>query len=198
MKMALLLKYLRMMHSWLGIIALPWIIFFGLTGFYLNHPEAVRSILPLQSYEENIEAFTILDAPMAADVAANIARLYWPDSKMLSVRKARYHGLEVIQFERNAGLIIVATETGHYYVKSKLQNLMYSPDGEILDRKIYWDYVFGVFHRTGWLGWSLGTILADLTAFSLIIFGFSGVVLWYLPKHRRLKRGVRSFWVATP
>lgn len=55
--------------------------------------------------------------------------------------------------------------------------------------------MFGVFHRTGWLGWSLGTILADITSLALIVFGLSGMVLWYLPKHKRFKRRLGK-WMA--
>ena len=191
--MPLVLKYVRLLHSWFGVIALPWVIFFGLTGFYLNHPDAVRTFLPLQSYEENTNAFPILAQPLTADAAADIARSFWPESKMLSVKNITYHGNEAFQFERDAGYIIVAKETGHYYVKSRIQNKMFSPEGELLERKIYWNYVFGVFHRTGWFGWSIGTILADITAFSLMIFGFSGLILWYLPKHKRFKRKILGF-----
>lgn len=186
--MALTLKYIRLLHSWFGIIALPWVIFFGLTGFYLNHPDVIRSILPLQNYQEDPNLFAQLDAPMTPEKAADIARLYWPESEMLSVNKITYHDQDAIRFERAAGDIIVVRNTGHYYVKSKIQNRMFDPSGTLVSRKIYWNYVFGVFHRTGWLGWSFGTILADITAFSLMIFGFSGLILWYLPKHKKLKR----------
>ena len=79
-------------------------------------------------------------------------------------------------------------------MKSRLQNKMFAPDGSLENRKIYWGYVFGVFHRTGWVGWSIGTVLADITAIALIIFGFSGLVLWYLPKHKRFKRRMRSMF----
>ena len=186
--MPLVLKYVRLLHSWFGVIALPWVIFFGLTGFYLNHPDAVRTILPFQTYEDNADVFPSLAQPISAEAAADVARNYWPKSKMLSIKNIEYHGFEAFEFEREAGYIIVVKSTGHYYVKSRIQNKMYSPNGELLERKMYWNYVFGVFHRTGWLGWSIGTILADITAFSLMIFGFSGLVLWYLPKHRRFKR----------
>jgi len=186
--MPLVLKYVRLLHSWFGVIALPWVIFFGLTGFYLNHPDAVRTILPLQTYEDNADVFPSLAQPISTEAAADVARNYWPKSKMLSIKNIEYHGFEAFEFEREAGYIIVVKSTGHYYVKSRIQNKMYSPNGKLLERKIYWNYVFGVFHRTGWLGWSIGTILADITAFSLMIFGFSGLVLWYLPKHRRFKR----------
>ncbi len=192
--MAYVLKYVRMLHSWFGVIALPWVVFFGLTGFYLNHPDAVRSVLPFKTYDDSAALFVPLDTPLTPQSAADLARPYWPDSKMRSVKKITYHGLDAIEFDREAGQIIVATQTGHYYVKSRIQNRMFAPDGKLMHRKIYWGYVFGVFHRTGWLGWSIGTILADITAFSLMIFGISGLVLWYLPKHKRFKRRVSSLF----
>ncbi|SDJ33880.1 hypothetical protein [Lutimaribacter saemankumensis] len=114
---------------------------------------------------------------------------------MTSVSEVVYHGHDAIRFEREAGQIIVAVNTGHYYVKSRLKNLHYAPDGTLVGRKIYWNYVFGVFHRTGWLGWSLGTILADITSLALIVFGLSGMALWYLPKHKRFKRRLGK-WMA--
>ena len=186
--MAATLKFLRKLHSWLGIIALPWVILFGVTGFYLNHPDVIRSILPLTSYEDVGSRFEVLPKPLTMEEAERIAQAYWPESQMKSVSKSVYHGHEAINFEREAGQIIVAVDTGHYYVKSILKNLQFSPDGDLVGRKIYWNYVFGVFHRTGWLGWSLGTILADITSLALITFGISGMVLWYLPKHKGLKR----------
>jgi hypothetical protein len=186
--MAATLKFLRKLHSWLGIIALPWVILFGVTGFYLNHPDVIRSILPLTSYEDVGSRFEGLPKPLTMEEAERIAQAYWPESQMKSVSKSVYHGHEAINFEREAGQIIVAVDTGHYYVKSRLKNLQFSPDGDLVGRKIYWNYVFGVFHRTGWLGWSLGTILADITSLALITFGISGMVLWYLPKHKGLKR----------
>ena len=186
--MAATLKFLRKLHSWLGIIALPWVILFGVTGFYLNHPDVIRSILPLTSYEDVGSRFEVLPKPLTMEEAERIAQAYWPESQMKSVSKSVYHGHEAINFEREAGQIIVAVDTGHYYVKSRLKNLQFSPDGDLVGRKIYWNYVFGVFHRTGWLGWSLGTILADITSLALITFGVSGMVLWYLPKHKGLKR----------
>ena len=186
--MAATLKFLRKLHSWLGIIALPWVILFGVTGFYLNHPDVIRAILPLTSYEDVGSRFEVLPKPLTMEEAEKIAQAYWPESQMKSVGKSVYHGYEAINFEREAGQIIVAVDTGHYYVKSRWKNLQFSPDGDLVGRKIYWNYVFGVFHRTGWLGWSLGTILADITSLALIIFGISGMVLWYLPKHKGLKR----------
>jgi len=191
--MATTLKFLRTLHSWLGIVALPWVILFGLTGFYLNHPDVVRSILPLTSYEDIGTQFETLPVPLSMTEASVVAQTYWPDSPMKSVTEIVYHGHDAIKFEREEGQVIVAVKTGHFYVKSNFKNLLFSPEGEMVGRKIYWNYVFGIFHRTGWLGWNLGTVLADITSLALIVFGLSGMVLWYLPKHRRFKRRMSNW-----
>lgn len=195
--MAWALKTLRTLHSWLGIVVLPWVIIFGISGFYLNHPDAVRAVLPFKTYSETDTNFPALASPLTPDQAADIARGFWPDSAMETINRIDYHGYSAIQFSRTAGRIIVVPTTGHFYVKSNLQNRMYSPQGDLLGRKIYWGYALGVFHRTGWLGWSLGTILADITALALIGFGLTGIALWYLPKHKRFKRRIKSVWAST-
>ena len=189
-KMAQVLKVFRTIHSYLGIIALPWVILFGISGLYLNHPNLISNILPASSYSDTSEQFESLETPLTSEQAADIARLYFQNSPMKSIREIEYHGFNSIEFQRESGTIIVSKETGHYYVKNNFQNVLHSADGVVVDRKIYWNYFLGVFHRTGWFGWSIGTILADITAFALIIFGISGMTIWYIPRHRRFKRKV--------
>lgn len=189
-KMAQVLKVFRTIHSYLGIIALPWVILFGISGLYLNHPNLITNILPASAYSDTSEQFESLETPLTSEQAADIARLYFQNSPMKSIREIEYHGFNSIEFQRESGTIIVSKETGHYYVKNNFQNVLHSADGVVVDRKIYWNYFLGVFHRTGWFGWSIGTILADITAFALIIFGISGMTIWYIPRHRRFKRKV--------
>ena len=189
-KMAQVLKVFRTIHSYLGIIALPWVILFGISGLYLNHPNLITNILPASAYSDTSEQFESLETPLTSEQAADIARLYFQNSPMKSIREIEYHGFNSIEFQRESGTIIVSKETGHYYVKNNFQNVLHSADGVVVDRKIYWNYFLGVFHRTGWFGWSIGTILADITAFALITFGISGMTIWYIPRHRRFKRKV--------
>lgn len=189
-KMAQALKVFRTIHSYLGIIALPWVILFGISGLYLNHPNLITNILPASAYSDTSEQFESLETPLTSEQAADIARLYFQNSPMKSIREIEYHGFNSIEFQRESGTIIVSKETGHYYVKNNFQNVLHSADGVVVDRKIYWNYFLGVFHRTGWFGWSIGTIFADITAFALIIFGISGMTIWYIPRHRRFKRKV--------
>ena len=72
--MAWALKTLRTLHSWLGVVVLPWVIIFGISGFYLNHPDAVRAVLPFKSYSETDTNFPTLASPLTPDQAADIAR----------------------------------------------------------------------------------------------------------------------------
>ncbi|NVK02875.1 MAG: PepSY domain-containing protein [Oceanospirillaceae bacterium] len=186
--MGKIFRHLKTLHSWMGLIALPWVILFGLSGLYLNHPQLVSQILPDSAYGAEAEMFASLDVPLTPETAANIARQYWPESPMNAIRQIKYHGFDAVEFTRGAGRIIVAKETGHYYTKTNFQNVLYSPQGEAVDRKIYWNYLLGVFHRNGWFSQTIGTILADITAIILIAFGLSGITLWYLPRHKRIKK----------
>ena len=186
--MAHALKYLRTVHSWLGVLILPWVVLFGITGFYLNHPEIIRAISPYSNYEDNSSEFPRLQVPLTLEQSADIARNFWNDRQMIAIEEMNYHGHDAIRFQRDSGEIIIVPATGHYYLKTRFSNRMYSPEGELLGRKIYWDYLFGIFHRTGWLSRDIKTVFADITALALVVFGITGLALWYLPRHRRLKR----------
>lgn len=102
-----ILKSLRKIHSYLGLLILPWIIAFGFTGFYLNHSELILSALPLNTYEDNYQTYMDLEQPLTLEQSANIARGYWPESKMLSVERISYHEQSAIEFKRQNGSIIV-------------------------------------------------------------------------------------------
>ncbi|HMS96042.1 MAG TPA: hypothetical protein PKA03_12645, partial [Tabrizicola sp.] len=42
-------------------------------------------------------------------------------------------------------------------------------------------------HERGWVGSALGTWLADITAGALMVFGLSGLYLFFAPRLRRMK-----------
>lgn len=186
------LRFLRSFHSWLGLLVLPWVIFFGVTGFYLNHQQAVLSVLPDGQFDEQPLRSLTRDTPVTKAEAEKIAESYWPRSPVTGVQKVNYHDFLSWRITKERGYVLVAIETGHYYVKSKYMRSTYAPDGTRLNRKIYWRYVFGIFHKTGWMDWSLQTFFADLVSFALIGFGLSGLLVWYLPKHKRVMRRIFS------
>ena len=39
---AQVLRGLRTVHTWLGVLVVPWIIIIGATGFYLNHSKGIQ------------------------------------------------------------------------------------------------------------------------------------------------------------
>ena len=177
----------RSIHSWLGILLMPWIIFFGIigiTGLYLNHQELVISWLPNSEYNEAIFRENYLENRVSREIAQTIADKYWETEDSLLVEKVVYHDFQSLWFKKPSGYIIVSLNTGHYYVKSNYRRLTFDQNGYQVHTKIYWPYIFGIFHRTGWVNWRLQTVLADLSALALVLFGVTGTTVWYLPKQR--------------
>mgnify|MGYP006204029133 CR=1 FL=1 len=39
------MRLLKTIHSWLGVIVLPWVLIIGLTGLFLNHEGLVMGVL---------------------------------------------------------------------------------------------------------------------------------------------------------
>jgi len=183
-----LIRFTRTLHSWLGVLLLPWIIFFGITGFYLNHQNLILNLLPSQEIEQSVLDNLPTEKVVTYLEAEVIANNYWPDEAIVANNEVTYHGYQSWRFTKPSGYVLVSKSTGHYYVKSKYMRSTYSPNRKRLHTKIYWGYLFGVFHKTGWLDWSFKTVLADIVSLSLSIFGFTGLFIWYLPKHKRLMR----------
>ena len=46
------MRRLKMVHGWLGVIVLPWVILIGLTGLFLNHERLVMGWLDGAGYDE--------------------------------------------------------------------------------------------------------------------------------------------------
>jgi len=189
--MAKILKYLRMFHAWLGVLVIPWVLMFGLTGFYLNHQNFVLGLLPAGEFDESALAANPLEKPLTLDEATRLSDSFWPEDPAQKVSMGNYHGFSAYQFDKPQGQIIVAVATGHYYTKTALVNTTYSAQGEVLNRRYYWRYIFGIFHKTGWLNWGFKTLLADLTALSFIAFGLSGIFLWAMPRYKKALRLLR-------
>lgn len=39
------MRLLKTIHSWLGVIVLPWVLIIGFTGLFLNHQSLVMGLL---------------------------------------------------------------------------------------------------------------------------------------------------------
>lgn len=189
--MAKTLKYLRTLHSWLGLLVIPWVLMFGLTGFYLNHQDFILGLLPGEKFDESALAAAQLDEPLTLAQAKEIADAYWPDDTAAASALVNYHGFRAYRFDKPKGQVIVSVATGHFYTKTRAVRTTYSPSGEVLDRWYYWKYIFGILHKTGWFDFGFKTLLADITALAFIVFGLSGIVIWGLPRYKRALRLLR-------
>ncbi|MFQ5623278.1 MAG: PepSY domain-containing protein [Paracoccaceae bacterium] len=185
------LKFLRTMHSWLGLFVFPWVILIGATGFYLNHWKPILRYLNGPGYDEAQFDTWQAAAPVTRETALAVARNYWPEENPVKVKDVKYHHRKAISVSKPSGRIIVTKPTGHYFVKTLYTRRTFAPDGTLLDSKIYWARFFKRLHTEGWPTNRFGTWLADLTSVAMVVFGVSGIFLWWLPRSRRIMRALR-------
>jgi hypothetical protein len=192
------LRLLRTIHAWTGIFIFPWVIIIGATGFYLNHGKMILSVIEGPKYvESRFDDWPVTD-PVTQDTARAVAMTVWPDEPIGEATEKDYHDRPSFEFKKDSGRIIVTQPTGHYFVKTRYTRRTYAPDGALLHSKIYWGAIFKGLHRAGWLGGGLGTWLADITSLAMVIFGMSGVVLWWAPRSRRISRAVAGLMRRRP
>ncbi|MGJ8589436.1 MAG: PepSY domain-containing protein [Yoonia sp.] len=184
------LKTLRSLHGWLGVILLPWIIAIGATGFYLNHARMILDVLEPAAFEESSLRKWAGAAPVDRAAAALIAARSWPDVPLPEAERVDYHGFAAYQFEHDAGSVIVAGDTGHYWVKTDFTRKTFAPDGTEVHSKIYWSTIFKRIHTRGWFDSTFASWLADITAVAMVLFGLTGLVLFWLPRARRFKQAI--------
>ncbi len=180
-------RFLKTIHGWLGVFILPWVVIIGLTGFYLNHWKMVDSLLNTSTYDETL--FDNWPSPQQqdqADVSA-LGGTLWPDEEMAPIEKVTYQGREAWRSTSHSRTLIVDVATGHYWTKTRFKRKTYDPTGKLLHSKVYWGPLFKSLHERGWVGSSLGTWLADITAFAMVLFGMSGLFLFIAPRLRRRK-----------
>lgn len=188
---AKLLKYLRSFHGWLGILILPWVLVAGLTGFYLNHARAINALILPPAFDESV--FDDWPDPQEGTLtqALKLAAGNWTDEQVKTIEDKPYHNRPAIIVTKPSGQVIVSKPTGHYYIKTWLTRKTYTPDGQLLDRHIYWGSLFKMLHTRGWFSTAPGTWLADITSLALVGFALSGIFLWWMPRAKKIRRALR-------
>ncbi len=180
------LRGCRFAHSWLGIFVLPWVIAIGLTGVYLNHSRVIYPMISAAYSEAHFETLPLAQHGTREE-AERLAAMAWPDQATTKVWEEPYHGRPAIYVQNAVGTTVLSVTTGHYYLKSRYLRRTYGPDGARLHTKAYWGAVFKDLHRSGWLGWGLGTWIADIVGGAMAVFGLTGMLMWSVPRVRRLK-----------
>jgi hypothetical protein len=179
------MRLLKTMHGWLGVIVLPWVIIIGLTGLFLNHQRLVMSWLEGETYDETLFDSWPGARPVTVEAALALAEGLYPGRELTLDSDKSYHGREVAMFNADDAQVIVALQTGHYWIKTDTSRLTHAPDGTVLESRIYWEGIFKRLHERGWLTRTFGSWFADITAAAMVVFGLSGIVLFVLPRLRR-------------
>jgi hypothetical protein len=168
---------LRMLFRGLSVIVLPWIALIGLSGLYLSHPDMFERALPSPTYDESLFDAWPNPAPLTEDGARMVAQAALPGAQFTLRSADSYHDRPVYTFDAPEGRVIVARETGHYWVKTVYTRTTYDPNGRSLERKIYWADLARSLHAKGWLSDRLGTWPADIAGVVLIVYAVLGLVM---------------------
>ncbi len=175
----------RSTHSWLGIFVFPWVIMMGFTGFYMNHEKLVLLFVQPKGFSERGFDRVQPPVPITSGTAYTLGKKIWPQQPIEKISVKPYHGRPSYYIRKNNGLIVLSIPTGHYYIKTRYTRQTFSPDGDLLHTKRYWGRIFKDLHEKGWLGGSLGTVLADAVSIVLMVFGATGSMMWLIPRFRR-------------
>jgi uncharacterized iron-regulated membrane protein len=181
-------RFLKSVHSWLGVMILPWVVAAGFTGLYMNHDDLILSLFPVSAHYDT----ALIDAsPLARavdeDDAARIAALVAPGVVLRLTSQDSFRDRFVFTFDAGTHDVIVDEDTGFVWTDSRYATRTYQPDGTWLHTRIRWGRVLSSIHERGWVGTGLGTWLADIAAGALVVFGLSGLVLFAAPRARRAK-----------
>lgn len=178
-------RLLRHLHTWLGVMILPWVIIAGVTGLYMNHSSLILSVFPVGSLDSRLAAAPAL--PQTDASAAKIVQTLFPDAPL----KAKGSGLQndrpSFVFRAPSFDAVVDQATGYVTVKHRYSYELLSPTGQSMAHKPNWKKILARLHRDGWLGGALGSWPADIVAATLVIFGSSGLYLFTAPRLRRAK-----------
>jgi hypothetical protein len=180
-------RFLKTLHGWLGVLILPWIVMAGLTGFYENHGGLVMQRLPYASFPSEAVNRLLAEVPMhpvdAAGAGALAARLL-PNATLSPAQVFDRPGYEA---KTPDAVLRIDAATGAYALQGDFVTSFHRFDGIRVATLINWGKLMVRLHRAGWLNDQLGTWPADLTALALMLFGMSGLYLFFAPRLRRLR-----------
>jgi hypothetical protein len=181
------LRVCRTTHSWLGALVMPWVLIIGATGLFLNHSQLVLRLLRQTDWSDS-EPIGLPEVTVTDELAHRIAGLVWPDQLVLESGFIKYQGQKAYALKKDSGLIIFPrAQSNHYIVKTNLTENVYAMDGKLIHRQYDLKRIFKSLHERGWVGSRFGTWLADMVAAAMVFFGISGLIMWSVPKARKLR-----------
>ncbi len=190
------MRLLRTIHGWMGIIAIPWVLMYGLTGLYLNHEGQFNALLG----DDPVDSYWSEDAPNRLPTEA-VAREWleerFPGMKVNEARDEPYHGKDAFIFEAGRTSVIAPKNSTYYFVKDAHARRLHDASGATIHTRRYWQNIFKELHVRGWVGSPFGTLIADTFGIILVSFGISGTFLWLVPRllRMRARRSNRSLSV---
>lgn len=181
-------RVLKSIHSWLGVMILPWVVAAGFTGLYMNHDDLILSLFPASAhYDTALFEASPLARAVDGEEAARIAARVVPGVVLHPTSDDNFRNRFVFTFDTGTENVIVDEDTGFVWTDSRYATRTYAPDGTWLHTRIRWGRVLSSIHERGWVGTGLGTWLADIAAGALVVFGLTGLVLFFAPRVRRSK-----------
>lgn len=167
--------WIKIIHAWLGVFVMPWVICVGLTGFYMNHPDLVLGLLPEGGYDAAAFDGDARARPVTKDAAFAAALRVLPSVSPSKKDAVDFMGRPAFVFDGGTTDVAVDAATGLYWVSGPYVLHAYAPDGLRLGSEVRWHMVLESLHMHGWLGDRFGSLLMDITAMALITFGLSGL-----------------------
>ena len=180
------LRLLRTIHGWIGILVVPWVLLYGLTGFYLNHERDMAFLFG------NDEVDTLWREDQPGRLGDEAAARAWfaqafPDLPVEAVKDEDYHGKPAFQIATGTLLVIAPKNSSFFFDKTSHVRQLHDATGAVIDHHVYWPSILKELHTHGWLRSPLGTTLADLFSLFLIGFGLTGACLWTIPRFMRFR-----------
>ena len=178
-------RLLRSLHTWLGVMMLPWVIIAGVTGLYMNHSTLILLVFPVGDTDAAVLRAPAL--PQTEASAAEIVKALYPNTRFDDMGGSKQNVRQGYRFIADKIEAVVDQQTGYVSVKSRYFLHLYSPTGQRVASKPYWSKILSRLHQDGWVGGALGSWPADIVAAALVIFGSTGLYLFTAPRLRRAK-----------
>jgi hypothetical protein len=180
-----MMRWIKIIHGWMGVLVLPWVIIFGLTGFFLNHQHLLGEWPDAD----------LLQQALPQDAAGRLAsqdqvegwlKSIRPGVEIKSMQQGDLNGSLAWQVEIVGGTITAPVNSSSYFEVTPMQVRLFDAQGDVVRRDINWKRISRELHVHGWLSDAPGTLIADAFSFILVGFGISGLALWGWPRLRRV------------